>query len=235
MAATFDLTANQDQSSLKSGLRIIVTAPPGSGQVWLTHTLASIYDLDVLSGDARPVGRRRGSCQLRADGQFAQGAIFRTHSAYGRKLVERWQSVPANIVTIVRDPYDLFAAMHHHVQTSSHPAALDRLPRRFSMAGNHIEDEQAIRYLTDDFDRVLRRSVRWALDDRVHRVRFEDLRDDPVRTIAHLTAQIEPVPPGRIEYALQSAIIERRRSFDWPGNNPTSASLNAGHLDVFRR
>lgn len=232
MTATFGIQPGIE-APLRSGLRIIVTSPPECGQEWLTRVLASMYGLDLLAGNARPRGRRRGTCHRRDDAQFSEGAIFRTHSAYARKLVDRWMAQPVHVITILRDPYDLYHALSARpilAATLREASRQDRLG--MPMPGVFADPHDDL--LAGHFERVLRRTVRWRLDERVLTVRYEDLRDHPIRALAALAARIQPVRPAHIEFALRANAAERMRAFASP--QPGGAETHpCDGLDVFRR
>ncbi|MFM9105268.1 MAG: hypothetical protein ACKOWF_01050 [Chloroflexota bacterium] len=218
------------------GLRVIVTAPPHCGQPWLTEALAAAYRLERLAGADRPVGRRRGACRRRADAAFAPGSIYATRSAYSPRLVDRWRSQPVHIVTVVRDPYDLYAELDREqgaralAGVAAGFADGDGVFRATPLPGDAGVSDHLLRR----YEKLLRRSVRWSRDERVIAVRYEDLRDDPVRALAGIAARIHPLDPPAIEAALRTAAAARIRSVTPPGAPAPGASLRPGQLDDIR-
>ena len=235
MASSFDSESIAGRRRT-SALRIIVTSPPGAGQGWLTQSLAGIYGLDLLAGPARPPGHRRGACQRRMDGLFPEGSIYRTRSAYSTKLVDRWMAMPVQVITIIRDPYDLFGLLHRRIEQQSlaETAAPTGRRERLGLPSLACYHDPALGLLTGQFDRILRRTLRWTRDDRVLVVRFEAMRDDPVRTLTAITDRIAPASPSSIELGMRAAASNRLREFSTAGADSPGDSLRFEHLLAFR-
>jgi hypothetical protein len=201
-------------------LRIIIASPPRSGNHWIKCLLGTIYGLEELAGGSKPGQKRR---DLRRGGageiELPDGTIYHTHQAYGVDLVDRWIAMPAHVVTMLRDPYDLFVSYHRWVQEPprERPEAAGNKERRQDrprelMSGKPIDHPDTLAFLADGYDFVLRRSRKWIRDPRVTIVRYEDLHEDPVGTLRRLTGQIDPVGEERIRDALEACSIENMRA-----------------------
>lgn len=66
--------------------------------------------------------------------------------------------MPSELVTIVRDPYDLFVSYYYHLQ--HFPTAFERNGSHASvMIGKALDDPDVLTYLAGDFGSLLRRAA----------------------------------------------------------------------------
>lgn len=227
-------------------MRIVITAAPRSGNHWLRCLLAEIYGLEPLQGGAKPATGKR---DVKAHGgvpEMPDGAIFHQHRAYNREMVEAFLAMPAKLVTIIRDPYDVFFSYHRWVQEPARvredaAAALGRHEGhpRAALAERPLQHPSVLGYLVTEFEKSLQRSVRWSQDPDVLVVRYEHLHDDPRGALRRLTNGIRPVSAGRIDDALASCAIDAMRAA-LPHTVKTGTvggscgELGEEHLRIFR-
>ncbi|MFM9105269.1 MAG: sulfotransferase domain-containing protein [Chloroflexota bacterium] len=227
-------------------MRIVVASPPRAGNHWIKCLLASVYGLQQINGRNKPVGKRREVRREGAGLDMPDAAIFHQHCVYSRDVVDAWSGLPAHVVTILRDPYDMFLSYHRWSQEQpvlkihrKGDAFQKRDHPREQMVGKPLDSPETLAYLADGFGQILRRAVKWSKDDRVLIVRYELLHHDPVAELVRLTGLIEPVPAKRIEKAIRRCSIENMRVLQ-PQTVKVGAvgrsrdSLTPEHLRVFR-
>lgn len=229
-------------------MRILIAAPPKAGNSWLKCLLATIYDLDWLTGNETPKGTGPSAfTDWVAAGGFRDGSIFHHHYEFSKDFVNEVAAVPAHLVSIVRDPYDSFVSLYYFVQVQA--AANDkpdnekrREKRANPIVGKPIDSPEAMTYLKTDFQNLLQRADGWLHADEVAVVRYEELHRDPVAELSKITNQIEPVSQERIERAVKTCEAQTLRQ-SRPGLQKRIRSatvgdwrnhLNEEHLAIFR-
>jgi len=200
-------------------MRIVISSAPRSGNHWLKCLLAEIYRLEVLQGGEKPATGKRDVRQLGGVPEMPDGTIFHQHRAYNREMVEAFLAMPAKLVTIVRDPYDVFYSYHRWVQEPARmregvAAVSDRHlgHPRAALADRPLQDPSVLGYLETEFEKSLERSLRWSEDPDVLVVRYEDLHEDARGTLKRVTDGIQPVSLGRIDDAIASCAIDTMRA-----------------------
>ena len=191
-------------------MRIIVVSPPRSGNHWTKCLLAHIYRLKQIGGEESQQINPRGLRDANADVDFPDGSIAHMHSRYTPKLASRLETLPAHLVTPVRDPYDVFLSYYRWVQTRTPKreagvAKAERRPRS-KMVGKPLDHPDVLSYLAEDFS--LQRAYDWFHSGRAIPVRYEDLHADPMATLKRVTDQIEVVDQAAIEAAVAACQIE---------------------------
>jgi Sulfotransferase domain len=223
-------------------LRILVVAPPKSGNMWIKCLLANAYGLAWVAEHRGPQGGGVAEFDaFVARGGFAPGTILHRHYPHSAELVERARAVPCELVTVVRDPYDLFVSYYEHLQ--SFGVGRERSgAASVVMKGKPLDHPDVLGYLDHDFGRLLRRAVAWVESGDSLVVRYEDLHRDQAATLARLTAQIRPVAPAEIEAAVEACRADRMRQMS--GNmakhvraatvGDSRQRLGPEHLAIFR-
>jgi hypothetical protein len=97
-------------------VRIVIVWSPKSGNHWIKCLMGQIYQLNWLGGDVKPLGSPAELTRLIARGGFPDDSIFHQHSRFSKGLADTLEATPARIVTIVRDPYDVFVSLFAWVQ-----------------------------------------------------------------------------------------------------------------------
>ena len=113
-------------------VRIVVVSPPRSGNHWIECLLGSIYDLEEFGGARKPDATKpRAFRDWAANGGFPDGTMFHLHCRYKAEFCDAIEAVPANVVTIVRDPYDAFVSRYYWTQERNPPnqEKAERRPR----------------------------------------------------------------------------------------------------------
>lgn len=224
-------------------MRIVVVSPPKAGNHWLKCLLGEVYGLEWLHGSDKPKGRPAAYERWVERGQFPDGTVFHTHMRYTARFADAIASAPAHVVTILRDPYDLFVSLYHWVQ-ERHARGLGRPGlRRDALAGRSLDDPAVLRYLAKDFGMVLDRGLGWLESGRSTVVRYEDLHRDGVAALRSVTDRIEPVDDARLRLALESCTAERMRTrrtkMQWHVRSAVTGegarALGPAHLGVMRK
>ena len=224
-------------------MRILIAAPPKAGNMWLKCLLSSIYNLGWLRPHEQP--ERSDLASFRdwvAAGNFRDNAIFHQHYDYSDELCEIARSVPAHLVSIVRDPYDAFVSTYFTLQ--QHAAEDSKRGRRVSrLAGKPIDDPEVLAFLAEGgYENNLTKANAWLHSGDAVVLRYEALQEDAAAELKRATDRIAPVAPERIERAIERCKADNMRQMsggmakhvrsatvgDWRNH------LTEAHLAVFR-
>jgi hypothetical protein len=221
---------------LPGRLRVLLVATPKTGNVWLRSLLSEVYRLPVrdVSGDEFElprVSRRR--------------YVGQQHYMPRTELLEWGARAGITFVTLLRHPADVFVSYYHHVNRRAsfitrngvHPGN-----PAFGMIGESLDSPAVLGYLETDFKKALGRSIAWAESGRALVVRYEDLHQSPVETLATLTDDIYPVRRARLESAVSMCHIDtmRRRGGRFRQHCRRGVvdgwrdELGPTHLEIFR-
>src|SRR5688572_28531743 len=178
-------------------MRIVISSPPKMGNKWIKCLLSRIYDLQWIIGEDSPDTNTQEFVQFVKEGRFPDNTIFHQHCRYKRRLCDVIDSIPAHLVTIVRDPYDSFVSMYHWIQIR---ADYDKERGRVrpkerplnAMYGKAIDDPIILDYLANAFGEQIVRVNEWVTCGRAIVVRYEELHHDPVGELTRVTDQIAP-------------------------------------------
>ncbi len=227
-------------------MRILIVAPPKTGNSWLKCLFSAVYGLDWLTSDRVPSGTtlEAFAAWLSSKG-FPDNAVFHHHYAYAPQLVALAKAEAIQLATILRDPYDMFVSRYFFAQAQADNEkragkVVDRGPD--VMAGKAIDDPVVLTYLADSFGAQLQMGIDWLDSGASVVVRYERLVDRPEEELTRATDQIEPVAPDRVRSAIEACQAEnllrtrkglKRRiraatSGDWRNH------LSPAHLEIFR-
>ncbi len=229
-------------------MRIVIAAPPKAGNSWLKCLLATIYDLEWLTGAETPSSTGVADFQAWAqDGGFREASIFHHHYDYSDDLCDSVAAVPAHLVTIIRDPYDAIVSLYFFVQTQAAGDDGNGGPRRQAkrtnpIVGKPIDHPDTIEFLESRFRGHLVKASEWVESGRSVVVRYEELHRDPLVELTRATDQIRPVDRERIAKAIEGCradnMLRTRKGLakriraatvgDWRNH------LTEAHLVVFR-
>ena len=229
------------QPPLARDLRILIAGPPKAGNTWLKQLFATAYGLRPIRDYFVPRDGRFESFRALVEHEvFPDGSILHFHIPYSEAFADFADGIPARVVTIVRDPYDLFVSAYHHVQRMPARHAADI--GRGQIHGKPIGDPAVLAFLADEYGAVLEMGAGWMHSGRSLTVRYEDLLADAERELTRLTGQIRPVPPEVIARAVARNTAEAMRK-----QSPTLAAhvrvartgdwrnhLTEAHLAIFR-
>jgi hypothetical protein len=228
-------------------MRIVISSPPKMGNKWIKCLLSRVYDLKWVIGDDSPDTNVARFVQYMQEGRFPDNTIFHQHCKFKPAMCDVIASVPAHLVTIVRDPYDAFVSMYHWMQTrTDYDRERGRVrPRerpRNTMYDKPINDPVILEFLAGPYGEHVRRAHDWVHSGRAIVVRYEDLHRDAVEALVRVTNQIEPVDAARIEQAVEACRAENMRTMTKSlSKHVRSATvgdsrgkLEEAHLKIFR-
>jgi hypothetical protein len=219
-------------------MRILIAAPPKTGNVWLKCLLGSIYDLRWLKGAEIPPRPEPNLFEEWVEqGGFPDGTIFHQHYDYSEEFCRFVEAVPAHLVTIVRDPYDAFVSTYFTMQQRAAKGNLRGIGVDV-LAGKPLDHPEALAFLENGGyrDRLVMANE-WAHSGRAVLLRYEELIRDPIDALTRATDQIAPVGPERIASAVEMCSAENMR----PRKHVRVATvgdsrnhLGEQHLRIFR-
>jgi hypothetical protein len=216
-------------------MRIVISSPPRSGNHWLKCLLSRIYDLEWLP-PSEQVGHKPHEVQAWVQrGGFRDDSIYFQHCRFTDRLCDALEAAPAHLVTIIRDPYDVFVSYYHWVQERvARGHGRERAHKRDVLAGRPLNDPIVLSYIAETFGSNIAQANGWLHSGRAVVVRYEGLHDDPVAELTRATAQIEPVDQARIEMAIEACRSENMRQlkpkFTWQVRAATVGDSRQ-HLD----
>src|SRR5215213_5337285 len=190
-------------------MRILIAAPPKTGNVWLKCLLGSIYDLRWLKDAEIPPRPEPALFEEWVErGGFPDGTIFHQHYRYSEEFCRAVEAVPAHLVTIVRDPYDAFVSTYFTIQQRAANGNLGK-SRSTALAGKPLDHPDTLAFLDGDGYGVnLRKAADWLHSGRAVVLRYEELLRDPIGTLTRATDQIAPAAPERIARAVEECSAE---------------------------
>ena len=211
--------------------------------MWLKCLLGTIYDLEWIKHGEVP--ERPQVDELRAwlaRGGFRDGTIFHQHYEYSVEFCDLVEAVPAQLVTIIRDPYDMFVSSYFTTQQHIGTGRRTR-PLAGALMGRPLDDPAVLAFLRDDGYRPnLLKARDWLRSGRAVVLRYEELHRDPGEALRRATEQIAPVPAERIARAIEHCSAEqmRQRSRGMAKHVRTATvgdsrnHLTPEHLAIFR-
>ena len=193
-------------------MRIVINGPPKQGHRWLKCILSEIYELRVLGGRAKPETRPRLVREWIEQGGFPENAIYHQHARFSAKLCDVLQGVPAQLVTVVRDPYDTFVSFYYWVQDrAEHGEGMAKERPRFDIIGKPLDHPDVLAFLEDGYESYLGQAVAWATSGRAAVVHYEGLHRDPIAELRRVTERVGPVSDERIAEAVEACSAENMR------------------------
>jgi hypothetical protein len=193
-------------------MRILIAAPPKTGNVWLKCLLGSIYDLAWLK-DAEVPSRPEPVLfeEWVEQGGFRDGTIFHQHYRYSEEFCRTVEAVPARLVTIIRDPYDAFVSTYFTIQQRAANGNLGK-SRSTALAGKPLDHPDTFAFLeSGGYRGNLRRADEWLQSGRAVVLRYEELIRDPIGALTRATDQIAPAAQERIASAVEMCSAENMR------------------------
>lgn len=225
-------------------MKIVVSAPPKSGNHWIGCLLSTIYDLQwPTPGGHAATASPETLMAFSSSGGFPDGSMFHHHTRFNHRLCDVIDAIPAHHVTIVRDPYDVFVSMYYWEQErSSRGLGRDRPRPRHAMYGKPLEHDDVLAFLAERFGLQIAKANGWLHSGRAIPVRYEELHTDAVAALRRVTDQIEPVSIKHITSAIEACRADRVRQQDekmaWHVRaakvGDSREKLSDVHLAIFR-
>ena len=193
-------------------MRILIAAPPKTGNMWMKCLLGTIYGLRWLKPPEQPAEASLAAFRSwAASDRFGEGTIYHQHYDYSEEICEIAETIPARLVTLVRNPYDAFVSSYYTLQ--QHHADGNQKQRRLTaLMGKSLDDPAVVAFLrAGGYRNNLQKACDWLECGRALPVRYEQLHADPVGVLARLTDAMQPVPPTAIERAVEACSAENMR------------------------
>ena len=225
-------------------MRIVVSAPPKTGNHWIGCLLSTMYELTwPVEGAHAAVSSPDTLAEFVAAGKFPDDAMFHHHSKFTARLCNVIDAIPAHNVTLCRNPYDVFVSMYYWEQErSTRGLGRDQARPRHAMFGKPIDHPDVLEFLANSFGAHRNRATEWQVSRRPSPIRYDELHEDPVTALKRVTAAIEPVSDDAIRRALDICRADRVRQQDakmaWHVRSAKVGDsrdrLSEAHLVIFR-
>jgi hypothetical protein len=231
--------------------RIFIAATEKTGNTWLKHLLAHIYDLptpyisqDFSEAEADSLGNRW---------------VTHQHFLPEQPLLDWAAKTQTHLVTMIRHPADILVSLYHYCcnypdhykEDPGITLALEAdAPARQETAElpHHVVDGKLLRVLQERIACDINISISWIRSGRSKLVRYEDLRVEPWWTLTMLAGSIAPVWNDRIEkgieacdiavlrdnYAIDSRFFRRALIGEWRSALPTHILRRFAEEEPFR-
>lgn len=195
-------------------LRILIVGPPKCGNLWMQCLLSHAYGLRWIDYGGPDEQSLPSLARFVERGGFEPGTIFHRHYRNTPELMAIVRDVPScHLVTLIRDPYDLFVSLYHHIQ--NFPARFRREGGRHQpLIGKPLDHPDVLAFLADGYRPYLRNAAAWIGNEETTLVRYEELHRDPAATLTRVTEAIRPVDPDEIERAVDACRADRMRSMN---------------------
>ena len=192
-------------------MKLLIASAPKTGNTWLRHLLAAIYELPM-----RHIGAEFNQSEV---DELGDSWISHQHYFPQSDLLQWAHEHDVTIFTVVRHPCDALVSLYHYVYNYIN----EEEGKTFGKEAKLIEDqgvygEQTKWFVREVYYWFLHISVSWRHSGHSHLVRYEDLWRDPVPTLIDLTSRLRPVSVNKIERAVEQCDISvlRRRSGSAP-------------------
>lgn len=225
-------------------MRIVVSAPPKTGNHWIGCLLSTIYELQwPVDGAHAAVSAPETLAEFVAAGNFPDNSMFHHHAKFTVRLCNVIDAIPAHNVTLCRDPYDVFVSMYYWEQErSTRGLGRGQARPRHAMFGKPIDHPDVLGFLSNSFGAHINRAIGWQTSGRALPVRYEELHQDPIGALMRVTSAIEPVSEDTLHRALEVCRADRVRQQDekmaWHVRSArvgdSRSKLTDAHLTIFR-
>ena len=226
-------------------MRLLVAAPPKTGNVWFEHLVSVAYGLQWIR-QAPPVDywKSEGAGGLRevlASGVFPVDAVCHQHFGPSAELLAIAAEWDIALATTLRHPYDQFVSWYWYIQ---------RFPDAFRAANDPgaaaidkpLDDPIVLDLLATRFGRFIDQGVAWLESGRSLIVRYDALHESPADVVEQAGRLIGRVPVVPVEEAIarSNADAMRRQSPDLQLHVRSARTgdwrdhLTEPHLEVFR-
>jgi hypothetical protein len=221
---------------MTEALKILIASTPKTGNTWLRHLLAAVYDLPMVD-----VAHTFDPAEFN---QLGERWITHQHYTPDQVLLDWTEQHGVVLVTTLRHPGDALVSLYHHVRNYR-----DRYdPAGFADMALLAQDDGSFgepvrQFVLSRYHEVIGISAAWVRAGRSHLVRYEDLWYDPVATVSSVTAAIAPASQDAIIRAVERCDLGLMRSlggsdswfFRSGGTNSWSNVLSSDVVAIFEQ
>lgn len=183
-------------------LKILIVSTPKTGNTWVKHLLAQVYNLPLAS-----VGTTFDVDEIaRLGSRWVAHQHFYPHDS-----ILNWCELnKVQLVTTMRHPGDVLVSLFHYMHNFEFA---EGWAPRMMRKDEGTMGQYTRTYLRTEihFSHILELSLAWGRTGRAHLVRYEALRRDPEGILQVLTDALSPVPMSRVEQAVEACRLDRMR------------------------
>jgi Sulfotransferase domain len=195
-------------------MRILVAAPPKTGNVWLEKMFSLNYGLQwIRSSPAYDYWGTRDTAPLAdfiASGTYPHGSVCHQHYWPSDPLFQIAQDNEIRLATTLRDPYDQFVSWYFYIQNFSDAfvAANDPGQRAIGKPIGHVD---VLDLLSHEFGVFLDQGIAWLESGRSLIVRYEQLHSAPEAVLAASKEYLSLTPARTMADAIAGASVDNMR------------------------
>ena len=175
-------------------MRIIVVGTPKTGNTWVKHLLADVYNLPIVT--LKP--------EFDATEAAAAGPSWISHQHYLPKHgLLTWAKANGVIfISVIRHPADVVISLWHHMQRRQVKNAEVTQPASVLKKAEEVASETTLTFVEEEFSVYLNLSIAWLQVPGVLTLRYEELWGQPIETLTRLTDKIEPKSQESLKLSL---------------------------------
>lgn len=219
--------------ALPPGLRILIVSTPKTGNTWLKHLLAAVYNLPMVTPAM--------TFDVAEFARFGPSWVAHQHYSPRSEILEWAECNDVHLLTTLRHPGDVLISLYHYVKNTQggekFGPGVELLLADSEKIGAHTRQ-----YVETFFFTVLHSSVEWLLAGRSRIVRYEALWRDPLATLAEVSREIKPVSQDALERAVEQSALDllsqqhpASRFFRQGGEGQWTRDLTPEILAAFRQ
>ena len=226
-------------------MRVLVAAPPKTGNVWFEKLVSLAFDLKWLRAAPRyEYWTTRDPAPLLdfiSAGGYPDGSVCHQHYWPSDRLLEIARDQGIALVTTLRDPYDQFVSWYYYIQNVADAFVAAGDPGQRAI-GKLIDHADVLDLLGNEFGAFLDQGIAWLDSGQSLLVRYEDLHGNPEAALIDAQRYFGISPAIGLAQAIAgaNAATMRRESADLARHIRMGRiggwrdHLLPVHLDIFR-
>ncbi len=175
-------------------LKILIISTPKTGNTWLKYLLSDVYDLPIVN--VEPKIRREDLIG------FGERWVGHQHLFPSEQLLAMLRELDVRIITTVRHPADVLVSYFHYTKAlAAQGQNYEGSPEALLLADDEKPGVNTLRYVREAFSGILLYSAAWLPFNPIL-VRYEDLKDNPVRELFRITKTLAVTADVAVERAV---------------------------------